>query len=531
MFVKIHTDSNIKEYRGYSFELASPPEGVSENDTFYAMDTQTTYYWDGTQWAPQTYATKQYVDNKLASVNEGYPDYADAEKNRVLAKLNEYWNIDNPIVIGFSTDHHISINSPKILNDILPQLRTMATLTKEFPFNICVLGGDSSSTTSNIADLQSDVIAVTKCLDGAYCPVFHLIGNHDGRQNINTISASAVFASHKTMPIKEKYAITTDESTNCYYDDQSCKVRFIMINSESLNGYPNTLSQAFLSNALSTLPDEYEAIIFSHRPLGNLSDDSSTRVDDWNEPLKWGDVVNPYADRIIACIDGHVHADKHEIVDGILYLSTTCAGWYELNDGSDRRSNQGTPLSTAYDVFVIDRAKHIIHCVRYGNGENRDIQYRIPTWTNVLTSAIDTNGEIYNETGYKLGARLNSTGAEKAHVGAGVTGFIPVKPGDIVRLKNVSLVGDRNESNGTDYIAFYDSDFAQCLVKYSNDAYYVGTSRPDTNISPVLDEHNQIQQFTIPQFSEDIRSKVKYMRISSATFTPSAIVTLNEIIN
>lgn len=456
---------------------------------------------------PNLFAKKEDVAATYATKNEvkPYPDYAETEELSVLNKLKTFWDIENPVVIGFSTDQHINNTSLQIENNILPNLRTMADLTKKFPFNICVLGGDATATNSSIAALQADVAKVTECLDDAYCPVFHLVGNHDGMQNIPTISASAVFASHRTKPLREKYAVTTDESTNCYYDDTSCNIRFIMLVSQSLNGYPRTKSRDFLSNALSTLPNGYEAIIFSHHPLGNLTDDTSTRVDDWNEPLGWGDTVAPYKDKIIACISGHVHADKNEVKDGILYLSTTCAGWYELNDGTTRSDKKGTAQCTAYDVFVIDKATHTIHCVRYGIGSDREIAYKVADFVDVLPNAIDTDGTVYDGVGYRKNYRLNSSGTLTAKSDYGVTGFIPVSAGDTVKLFGVNLQASNIEY---DYIAFYDANFATVYSRYPSQ--YPNDSSDIKYIGAVTDDNGMITQFTVPA-----NGSIAYLRISS----------------
>ena len=451
-----------------------------------------------------------------------YPTYAKTEMESVLLELQQYYNIDNPIVIGFSTDQHV--NSPNKENEIIPQLRTMRDLTKLFPFNICVLGGDSYNS-SDVADMSSGVQRVTNALDGANCPVFHLVGNHDGKQDILTISSSAVFMAHRTNAIKDKVATTIDRSTNCYYDDNSVNVRFIMLCSQGLNGYGIEKTKAFLSNALATLPQDYEAIIFSHHPLGNLADDTSTRVNDWNEPLGWGNIVNPYASKIICCIDGHVHADKSEILDGILYLSTTCAGNSELNDGSTR--TLGTADFTAYDVFVIDRATYTIHAVRYGNGNNRDISYYtepVVSYTNVIPLSQDTDGSIYNSVGYKTDTRLNTNAEERTKEGCGITGFIPVKSGDVIRLKNVQLYdGDTDH----DYLGFFNTNHAIVYHAYPN-RYNGADTDPVTHVTdPKIDftedSNNYITQFTVPD-----DSNIAYMRISANGVNEEAIITINE---
>lgn len=62
------------------------------------------------------------------------------------------------------------------------------------------------------------------------------------------------------------------------------------------------------------------------------------------------------------------------------------------------------------------------------------------SYVNQIPISTDTDGSVYNGTGYKSGARCNSSGAVVDLTGGSnppfVTGFIPCKQGDIIRLKN-----------------------------------------------------------------------------------------------
>lgn len=456
---------------------------------------------------------------KWAESATEYPQYMADERDAVLTRLKNFYGIRNPIVIGFSTDHH----NPGTIGDIerLQAVKTLRDLTKMFHFNVCVLGGDGgciyNDSDTDYPGLQSRVVALTQALNGSFCPIFHLVGNHDGHQDFQDSLADDVFASHRTDSFKEKYVTVQDRSTNCYYDDPSCNVRFIFLISQELTNYEKAITKQFLQNSLETIPQGYDVIIFSHHPLGSL-EDTPGRVDSWNEPLGWSDVVDPYADRIIACIDGHVHCDKHEILHNILYLSTTCAGTRELNDGSTR--TQGTADFTAYDVMIIDRDTRTIHCVRYGNGNDRDIVYKAAPYTNVIPTSINTSGGIYNDIGYKPGFRLNSRGAERGGANCGVTGFMPVTKGDVIRLKECNL--HNPSTNGLDYIAFYDSSFT-CIGSHYPNQY---PTSGEMDLHQIIDEGHLVTQFTVP--STSTFDGVAYLRISSVDIGEYSIITINE---
>ena len=61
-----------------------------------------------------------------------------------------------------------------------------------------------------------------------------------------------------------------------------------------------------------------------------------------------------------------------------------------------------------------------------------------PGYTNQIPISTDTGGSVYNGVGYKSGVSLNSSGEEIPSSGAAVSGYIPVRKGDIIRIKDTS---------------------------------------------------------------------------------------------
>lgn len=76
-------------------------------------------------------------------------------------------------------------------------------------------------------------------------------------------------------------------------------------------------------------------------------------------------------------------------------------------------------------------------------------------YTNRVTTAIDTDGSVYNGKGYKTGYRLNSSGAETEASDGIVSGFIPYGA-QVVRVRTS---GDLGLTQGGNYLAMYDSTF------------------------------------------------------------------------
>ena len=75
-----------------------------------------------------------------------------------------------------------------------------------------------------------------------------------------------------------------------------------------------------------------------------------------------------------------------------------------------------------------------------------------PNFINQIPLSTDLNGAIYNGgLGYKNGFRLSSSGEEKANASSFVTGFIPVKAGDVIRFSGAYIAGESGALNSYMY--------------------------------------------------------------------------------
>lgn len=69
----------------------------------------------------------------------------------------------------------------------------------------------------------------------------------------------------------------------------------------------------------------------------------------------------------------------------------------------------------------------------------------VPNFVNKLPLATDANGAVYGNNGYIIGKRLSTDGDTLVDdTGFITTGFIPVKSGDIIRLKGLSFTPGDN---------------------------------------------------------------------------------------
>lgn len=157
-------------------------------------------------------------------------------------------------------------------------------------------------------------------------------------------------------------------------------------------------------------------------------------------------------------------------------------------------------------------------------------------YTNQIRVSTDTDGSIYNGTGYREKSRCNSSGevvdldTVSAPQATFVTGFIPAKTGDVIRLKNCFIHATDNETiTGENYGA---GPFALRSGLYNADkgslgvfAYgYLAQGMDTDKITYTADSEGYVTEFTI------VKASTAYVRLCLVpNGNPAdAIVTVNE---
>lgn len=160
-------------------------------------------------------------------------------------------------------------------------------------------------------------------------------------------------------------------------------------------------------------------------------------------------------------------------------------------------------------------------------------------YTNQIPISTDTDGSIFNGTGYMEARRIGSSGTvgtlgnENASKAAFVTGFIPIKSGDVFRFKNC-FICTQSVSDTSVYgiatwnlrIGYYGSSKE---FKNSDTWNDIATG---TYASGVVDSAGLCRELT---FNEKIDSSgYKYVRFSLApddvANVADAVITINELI-
>ena len=139
------------------------------------------------------------------------------------------------------------------------------------------------------------------------------------------------------------------------------------------------------------------------------------------------------------------------------------------------------------------------------------------SYTNQLPISTDTDGSVYNGTGYKADTYI-SGGTVATRSGVYTSGFIPCKAGDTLYFKNVTL--QDNQSNHR--FTYYNSS-----KTYVTNAHWSTTNDNSVNIVITYGSDGNIATMTIPT-SSSYGQQVGFIRFCCGGLDATSIVTVNE---
>ena len=148
-------------------------------------------------------------------------------------------------------------------------------------------------------------------------------------------------------------------------------------------------------------------------------------------------------------------------------------------------------------------------------------------YTNRVPLAIDTDGSIFNGTGYMDGYRLSSSGVTKTLAKSVVTGYIPAKNGDTIRIYDCDWAVNTHASN---YLCLYDSNFAFIASAATANGSYTLTQSNGKIVQSYTYSDDKNATITIES------ETVAYIRVSSygtgsGCDGSKMLITVNEEIN
>lgn len=218
------------------------------------------------------------------------------------------------------------------------------------------------------------------------------------------------------------------------------------------------------------------------------------------------------------CIGGHTHWDYDGVTASGIPIILCETDSRHVRSGLD--FTLGTTTESSVNAIVADYDAHKINMIRIGRGQSREVEVTnyVVSYTNVLSSALDADGvSIYNGVGYKADVRWSTSGrAESESAGIYLTGWIPVRPGDVIYVKNISM--DQNTTVANTCIVLFSSAVGSTFetLNAENLTTYCGAQ---------WDEDGILTQFTIQN-----DESYQYIRLQAGYIGSDSIITIGEII-
>lgn len=154
-------------------------------------------------------------------------------------------------------------------------------------------------------------------------------------------------------------------------------------------------------------------------------------------------------------------------------------------------------------------------------------------YTNLVPISADTDGSVYNGTGYKDDARLSSSGgvSSSAQTGSVVTGFMPWQSKGVIRIKGASFP---NETSAHYYLHFYNAS-KTFIIGGDDDTYYGGMAGNGAyaGVSIVYDSATGVTTIDLSEISSsttigDAVINAAYFRLNAKGTGADLIVTVNQ---
>lgn len=520
--------------------------------------------------------------NIPAGVGDDTPDYVLTASDALAKKVVNHIGADN-IVFAVMADAHLGYYTDtgnaagKQAGQALKRLNERCALDFVAHVGDYTTGAYNTTVESAMRDMADYQLLIGSKVPGrqAWC-----VGNHDDapyQATANRMSQTQVYAAISRKNLASN-GYVPDNAAYGYMDFPALRLRLIYLDTHDRRSWGSAqvgagenctflnvenISAAQLQwladHALNFSgvddPSKWSILVFSHAVLntsGTYTDPGGT-VHPCNT-ANAATLLKAYATKksgsithggvtvnynftavtpagIIGCIHGHEHRYANETVGGA-FLSICCPN--VLNgrervsaDGNTYTKTAGTANGTSFCVFSINRADKKIYVDHYGPGVDRVFDYTVidpsaPSYTNLLPSAIDTDGSVYNGVGWEKGYRLGSDGAPSGQNDSYLTGFIPVKMGDVVHLKNVKWQNGVTTglSSSNQRVSFYDANKAH--LGQTNAVGLGGT------LLGVKDDNNIWTQFTVRSWSGVDVGSAAYFRLNCAEISGDSIITVNE---
>ena len=505
------------------------------------------------------------LSEHIANMNGDLPDYVVTEAEDVINKIiNKQGNRTFTFVT--ITDMHYGSSNYK--DGIKHAGQAIKYIRDRVPLDgVFMLGDNTDDWASNsLTEWLNDVMAVNMLIDTD----LNVQGNHDFYQYHSPLTARLVFGNNKDVVYGNRLG------GYFYRDYEDFKLRVIGVNTNETGGSNMNTSQAQYEWFINTLDlsaksdaEEWQILIISHMPLdwydNNFYYAYAYILDAYTKGTSWsGNGLScNFEGKNKAVLVGNIHGHIHNFLVDKIYIGNpenTTQGqtsvyrmamptaridtqnhyggvWQEPKTYSKTRD---TAEDTAFCVCCLDLDTNKIEIICYGAGYDRTLKYSEgsytpsepstpdtpSTTTNWLLSAKETDGTtLYNGTGYKDGYRFKSDGTEVSASGFAITGYIPAKLGDVIRItKDLWTYTITNQEYQG--IKFYKSNYST-FNNSSTPYWYI----KDNSRMNIVEYDNYIELTLTKEVSESVTdiTNCTYIRFCvNSNGLSTGVITINQ---
>lgn len=524
------------------------------------------------------------------------PDYWATAINEAVSRAKAKQDISGNKCINFImfSDMHVDADYPTD-TDYVKHIGNIAEIASE-KLNIPLVAmlGDhvTASISQSVADMEANGVACMDILKNIPdTKLLNILGNHDingGQGYLTSLSQPVIFNTLLRKESQDFRRVWDSDGRYFYIDNIPQKTRFICLysnwwdksiltdNTVSFR-YQNSFGfgqqqMDFIVNALSTAMDGWNIVILEHTPIIggyswrelslyrgviNAYKHRTTFVDTYHSDTAWESVAvncdfTNAKGNLVAMFTGHTHQDliypegnASTAVD-IPVITITCAANSPYGTNPPIRT-LGTSSETALDIVSIDTENLNIYMTRIGTlgAKERSVVYTkyqpAPAITNQIPISLNiADNNVYNNTGYKASTRINSSGADVAITSgsspAFTTGCIPIKKGDIIRMKNCWIAPDGTpevygqSAGGLNIEGYTGDDRTTTRITLGSWAQWTTTGTASGFVSDfTYDDSDNLNGFTYDNSGST--TEIKYIRFTLGGNPEEAILTINQEID
>jgi len=474
---------------------------------------------------------EDYVDEEIGAT----PQYVIDESESVLAKAFAHKGLGRTIrFIAVSDSHNDATKASHDYTRVsnLHCGQAVKYIADRIPLDFVASLGDMTwagvahTTAQYQTDwLKADIQEMNMFLKDGFSgvPNIRVVGNHDQCATTDSGGTVSRLQNSGAYQYFGRYNAGANDglSNYGYYDIENVKLRIIYLNTSdtvsttsqgTLLGVSqeqkNWLCETLIGVNSKSDAADWKILLLSHAPLDMVSGIAADILISYTNGGTYGSYTfTNHSVKIIGNCHGHTHCyNIGYISDKIRRFTIPNSNFYDNNHYKNNANysawNEDTTYpktansrtDTSFSLVTVDLDSLTCYVDNYGAGYDREfsVDYNnvSPSYTNQIPISVDTNGNIYNGTGYKDDTGISSAGVERTKTGNLATGFIPYNYGDTIRIDRFDTTADGDKNNGG--VFFYNESKtylgAKRLPTYVTEGKVIdGEPLVDTPESPVYD--------------------------------------------